>query len=135
METFRFNVWAVVVGLIALPILYAVLNLISHGAVDNPAESPAAWSLLAPLSAVVLWLAPGFATGYIAKRSPLKHGVALGVSVLVAAPVGLALARLVGFQALGLPFFLLAGFLVPIAVGSVVGAFIGSYVANRGSAP
>jgi hypothetical protein len=39
--------------------------------------------LLTPITAAILWLAPGFATGYLAKQSPLIHGLALGFMIVV----------------------------------------------------
>src|SRR5438552_959147 len=59
------NVWAVTIGIVTMVVVYGgatfVLNLMIH----RPTDNPSLWILLAPIFSMVLWLLPGFMTGYI----------------------------------------------------------------------
>lgn len=127
----RLNLIAVLAGLVALPVIYGVLNILAHLVVDHPAASPATWALVAPIGAVVLWLAPGCVTGYLAKEAPVKHGIALGTAIVVVVLAGVLVGEKIGLPDLvdELPY--VVGFAVPIALGSILGALLGRRLARR----
>jgi hypothetical protein len=121
----------VLVGLIALPVLYGASDFLLNVAVDNPAKSEATWRLLTPFTTAILWLGPGCITGYLAGQSPLKHGLALGGMILLAAFAFLALFPSVGTPEADMNMPPISGFLAPLVIGSVAGAYIGNFIARR----
>ena len=129
------NVRAVLVGVVTFPIVYVVGAFLGNLIVKHPTESPGLWLSTAAIFAVLLWLLPGFTTGYIAKRSPLTHGLLLGAGSVLLTLVILGILEFVIPFSDSLPISLIIGFLAPVFLGSCIGAFIGHYFANRRRAP
>jgi len=129
------NVWAVTIGIVTMVVVYGggtfVLNLMIH----RPTDNPSLWILLAPIFSMVLWLLPGFMTGYIAKKLPLRHGLWLGAASIGTVVVTLSVLELLLRFSTSISPSLVVGFLVPIFGGSVLGVFIGHYFAKRRNAP
>ena len=131
MDTLRIKWSAVLVGLVVLPVIYAASTFVLNLVVDHPTSSPTAWMLLTPFTTAILWLGPGFSTGYLAKESPLKHGLVLGGLILLAAFAFLAMYPTVGTPESDVDMPPIAGFLAPLVIGSIVGAFLGHFIARR----
>ena len=108
------SVRAVVLGLVTFPIVYSVGATLANLIVGHPSESPGIGLFIAPIFAAVLWLLPGFTTGYIAKRSPLLHGFLLGgASVLLTLIILGVLEVVIQFSEYW-PMAFVIGFLAPV---------------------
>jgi hypothetical protein len=131
MDALRIKWSAVLVGLVALPVIYAMSHFLLSLVVDHPTNSPLTWMLLTPITTALLWLGPGCVTGYLARQSPLKHGLALGALILLVAFVFLALFPSVGRPEFDADMPPISGFLVPLVIGSIAGAYLGNLLARR----
>lgn len=131
----RISVRAIVVGLVMLPVVYVAGTLLGNMLVGHPDEAPRAYLYLASIFAVLFWLLPGFITGYIAKQSPLAHGLLLGAGSILLTLLVIAILELALRFSDSLPMSLIVGFLAPMFLGSCIGAFIGHYFAKRRHAP
>lgn len=131
----KVSVRAIAVGLVMFPVVYVVGTLLGNMLIRHPEGAPGAYLYMASILAVLFWLLPGFTTGYIAKQSPLTHGLLLGAGSILLTLLVIAILEFVLRFSDSLPMSLIVGLLVPVFLGSCIGAFIGQYFANRRHAP
>jgi hypothetical protein len=126
---------AVIIGLGMLMLVYPAGAVLLNLLIEHPSRDAAAWRFLAPIFSGILWLLPGFTTGYLARRSPLMHGLLLGIGSVFLVLLALGILELIFRYSDSLPTQHVIGFLIPLFIGPCLGAFIGHYVANRTKAP